>query len=287
MAKINVGDSLCEVSFSQFDIDDYQLFLQCKRLPESQVSYDWQTDTYRVTTPARFATFLTIEQQMERQPKWWKERQEIHIYIYALIDPLTNQVRYIGKSVDPVTRFQAHCNDSVETWRTNWIHSLAKRGARPILLLLDRLADSDDWQSAERAWIAFGRERGWPLTNCTDGGDGVVNLPPEIRQRMSQLWLGRKHKPESIVKIGAASKGRTHSEEHKRRMSEIMSQRVFTEQHRRRLSLGTRKLSDEQVREIRRRLNAGERQYAIARDYGVDKGTISNIKQGRFYADVK
>lgn len=53
------------------------------------------------------------------------------------------------------------------------------------------------------------------------------------------------------------------------------------------LSLAVRKLSDSQVREIRKRLTAGEKQYKLASEYHVDKGTISNIKRGICYGDVK
>jgi hypothetical protein len=55
---IAVEGSLAVVRFDRFDLAAYQTFLACKRLPESQVSYDWRTDSYRLTTPARFADRL-------------------------------------------------------------------------------------------------------------------------------------------------------------------------------------------------------------------------------------
>lgn len=50
-----IDGNLAVVSFDRFDLAAYQTFLACKRLPESQVGYDWRADTYRLTTPARFA----------------------------------------------------------------------------------------------------------------------------------------------------------------------------------------------------------------------------------------
>ena len=45
--------------------------------------------------------------------------------------------------------------------------------------------------------------------------------------------------------------------------------------------LSRRKLSDEQVEEIRLRLRDGDPQMVIAKDYGVDNTLISHIKAGR------
>jgi len=62
---------LAVVTFDRYDLDGYSLFLRCKTLPESQTAYDWETDTYRVTTPARFAPLLGVQdpgQQRERLP---------------------------------------------------------------------------------------------------------------------------------------------------------------------------------------------------------------------------
>lgn len=58
MTTVRVRDGLAAVTFERFDLDSYRLFLDCKRLPESQVSYDWQSDRYTLTTPARFAERL-------------------------------------------------------------------------------------------------------------------------------------------------------------------------------------------------------------------------------------
>lgn len=55
---IRIDGALAVVNFERFDLESYQTFLQAKKLPESQVSYDWQSDTYTLTTPARFADRL-------------------------------------------------------------------------------------------------------------------------------------------------------------------------------------------------------------------------------------
>ena len=147
------------------------------------------------------------------------------IYIYALVDPFTKQIRYIGKSVRPKERLTNHCNDKSVTWRTNWIQSILAKGKRPELLILQTLDDNEDWQLAESEWIKKAREMNWPLTNCTDGGDGLVNPPEEVRQKIITTWTGRKHSEETKILIGQASKGRKHTEEHKEHMRQIMTGR--------------------------------------------------------------
>jgi hypothetical protein len=206
------------------------------------------------------------------------------IYIYALIDPFTSEVRYIGKSIRPKERLQNHCNERSHCHRTHWLQSLKAKGARPIQQILQTLPDGAEWQPVERRWIAYGRAVKWPLTNSTDGGDGVPNLSGESKARMAATWRGRKHRPESLTKIGAASRGRVMPETAKQVMREKMQGRVITWGDK--ISQQVRKLAPDQVREIRARLRRGDKQYVIAADFGVDKGTISNIKRGLFYTDV-
>jgi GIY-YIG catalytic domain-containing protein len=206
------------------------------------------------------------------------------IFIYGLIDPFTDEVRYIGKSIRPKERLRDHCNDHSDCHRTHWIQSVRARGKRPRLVILEELSTDMDWQIVEQRWIAQARAAGWPLTNGTDGGDGVPNLCPEAKAKMIKAWKGRKHRPESLAKMAAASRGQRKSEASKQIMREKMRGRVITWADK--VSKGVRKLSDDQVREIRAALAAGEKQYVLAGRYSVDKGTISNIKRGLFYTDV-
>jgi hypothetical protein len=59
MTAVDVDDGEARVRFEAFDVDAYALFLRCKRLPESHIAYDWRSDSYTVTTSARFLPLLT------------------------------------------------------------------------------------------------------------------------------------------------------------------------------------------------------------------------------------
>lgn len=131
-------------------------------------------------------------------------------YIYGLFDPETGELRYIGKSDRPRGRLADQLNDRSNTHRCHWIQSLKGRGLTPVQRIIDSVPIGDDWQTVERAYIRGALAAGYPLTNATDGGDGVVGLSPESRARITAAWVGRKHRPESLVKIGNASRGRRH-----------------------------------------------------------------------------
>lgn len=53
------GDRM-RIRFDRFDIPAYRLFLKCKALPEMEVLYHRETETYSITAPARFASLLGV-----------------------------------------------------------------------------------------------------------------------------------------------------------------------------------------------------------------------------------
>lgn len=58
MSGVVVDGHEARVRFDSFDRTAYELFLRCKKLPESEVLYDPTDDTYTVTTAARYAHLL-------------------------------------------------------------------------------------------------------------------------------------------------------------------------------------------------------------------------------------
>ncbi len=203
-------------------------------------------------------------------------------YIYGLVDPESNEIRYIGKSIRPIERLQNHMNDKSKCHRAHWLQSLKSKGLKPELVIFESISGSDDWswQESEKYWIKRGKALGWPLTNNTDGGDGVVNLPAETREKMRKAWLGRKHKPETLIKLSQASKGRVKTQEMRDAMSLKMKGRVITWGDK--VSEATKKFSDAQIVQIKTRLDAGELGINLAKEYGVHRTTISKIKTGTY-----
>ena len=103
-------------------------------------------------------------------------------FIYCLICPKTNILKYIGKSKDPIKRLRSHLskNNLVEsTKKNNWLVSLLRENLIPIMEIIDEVPEKeiDYW---EKFYIELFKSYGLDLLNGTEGGDGYD-------------WTGRKH----------------------------------------------------------------------------------------------
>lgn len=110
-------------------------------------------------------------------------------FIYALIDPETNEIRYIGKSNLPKQRYNAHLRETSKNDKTRWIASLKSRGLKPILQILE-VVSLELWEVRECYWIAHYREQGYNLTNTRDGGGGTAHMAREIARKISTKLKG-------------------------------------------------------------------------------------------------
>lgn len=97
------------------------------------------------------------------------------VYIYALMDPRTAEVRYVGQTYDPRARYRSHLSPKLHqqhTHKARWVQSLITVGVYPKWRTLE-LVSVADRDIAERRQIARFRELGCKLTNATDGGYGT------------------------------------------------------------------------------------------------------------------
>lgn len=92
-------------------------------------------------------------------------------YIYALSDPRTCEVRYIGKTVNINKRLRSHLKDSLRrnTPVYAWIRKLASLNLVPLISLITECS-IDDWRQIEKDTIRRYRET-HKLLNLADGGD--------------------------------------------------------------------------------------------------------------------
>jgi len=132
-------------------------------------------------------------------------------YIYVLIDPITSETRYVGKSVYPKTRFSAHIYDAMnpissfypESHKNRWIRKLAEQNQKPQLLVIEETT-CEKSDEREIYWIKFyGRNS---LTNMTDGGgdknhfynwdiydhDKLKENIKRIRSKLCRRWIKRR-----------------------------------------------------------------------------------------------
>ena len=93
------------------------------------------------------------------------------VYIYGLKDPITKEIRYVGKTVNPKSRYQKHVknDDMCNRHKKAWINSLKRTGHKPEMVILEE-TDEKHWDARERYWIKTGLESEWPLVNILSGG---------------------------------------------------------------------------------------------------------------------
>jgi hypothetical protein len=193
-------------------------------------------------------------------------------FIYALTDPKTEAVRYIGYTANPKKRLYQHiyhCNGK-DSHKNSWIKKLLSEGNSPNLVILER--GDGPWQEREKYWIQHYRNLGVRLTNSTNGGDGACGLlvSEETRRKIGNQsreskryvnWInaaissnigrkqskeaiekrvakviGRKMSQETKDKIRAKALGRAVSEETKAKMSASHVGKVKSEETRKKLS---------------------------------------------------
>jgi hypothetical protein len=129
------------------------------------------------------------------------------IFIYALVDPFTFKVRYVGKTICPEKRYTRHLR-SGNPDKMAWIEGLRKRGFKPVFHILDVLKDDANWQERERLWITYFRESDCCLLNADNGGNGGRVITERTRQRMRVTHLGFRHSESTKEKLRLIVTGR-------------------------------------------------------------------------------
>ena len=131
------------------------------------------------------------------------------VYIYGLIDPVTDTIRYVGKSNNPARRFGYHMRTANDgTHRGNWIENLKKRNLSPRMIILEVASDAT-WKTAESYWISVYKKN---LTNLTTGGEGLHGITEVTRKRLSDSHKGKTISESTREKMRKASSGRRLSE---------------------------------------------------------------------------
>lgn len=121
-------------------------------------------------------------------------------FIYGLIDPITNEIKYIGRSSSGLRRPKAHWATSIlkkekNRYKKNWIQKILKNNLKPEIIVLESFEPCDHineiLNESEQFWIAYFSFIGAKLTNLTNGGGGI---------------LGLSHSNETKKKIGNSNK---------------------------------------------------------------------------------
>ncbi len=107
------------------------------------------------------------------------------VFIYGLINPITKQVKYIGKTHKFIEkRLSEHLEPKrliAKTYKNYWIKSLIKEGLKPEVILIKEV-EQDNWQFWEEYYISQYNN----LTNGTKGGDGLNKPTQEVKDKIGK-----------------------------------------------------------------------------------------------------
>lgn len=148
--------------------------------------------------------------------------------IYALSDPATDELRYIGMTEYLLQeRLKQHCFPShlkkAKDYRSQWITSLIQRGLKPKIELVEEVDTYEKMLAAEEFWITQFRALGFCLANYAPGGKASPNrgrpMSPETKMKLSIAKTGQKQDPAVAARIAAMRIGTKLSPETKARIS--------------------------------------------------------------------
>lgn len=111
---------------------------------------------------------------------------EIHqrpYFIYELIDPRTQTIRYVGITMDPKYRYVQHHNTGSQAneAKCDWINELVEQGLAPIMNILETVMEGEAAaRKQERHWIQTYVAQGIDLLNVQ--GMPVERHPVSKRQ---------------------------------------------------------------------------------------------------------
>lgn len=118
-------------------------------------------------------------------------------FIYALVDPRTNEVTYVGLTNNPNSRFQDHMsNFGTNIKKSNWIRQLRDEHLGPRMSILEIVDTKEAATEREKYWI----------NHYLSSGASLVNSEHTIPKQDAREDVWRVHIDESWVPMRQAAK---------------------------------------------------------------------------------
>lgn len=116
-------------------------------------------------------------------------------FIYTLSDPISGEIRYIGKANNPKKRVLDHIKEGKtinKSHKISWVKSLLNKGLFPIVEILDEVPISE-WEFWEQYWISQFKAWNFNLTNISPGGyNNNYKRSIRTKKKMRKSKLGCK-----------------------------------------------------------------------------------------------
>ncbi len=97
-------------------------------------------------------------------------------------------IRYVGKTTNLEKRLKRHLSKYYlkdDTYKNRWIKSELKQGHKIQIIILEEVSN-EVWEECEIKWIKNLKEKGFSLTNGTDGGEGLFLESGDIVQKRNE-----------------------------------------------------------------------------------------------------
>lgn len=159
------------------------------------------------------------------------------IYIYTLTDPITNEIKYCGKTNNLKIRLSGHMKEKKVIEKYNWIKNLKLKGLKPLLEVIDEV-DDNNWDFWEKYWISQLKTWGFDLLNKTNGGEYSVtgfHHTDEAKRKISNSQIGKKLSEEWRQNISIGRKCIKFSDEHRKNISNGVKN-IMTIEYRKKMS---------------------------------------------------
>lgn len=117
--------------------------------------------------------------------------------IYALVDPFTDKVRYIGFTRTTINnRLSGHKHDSLKrncnTKKAKWFRKCNLKGKLPYIILLEDNIPENLWKEKEDYYISQYSN----LTNQREGGCGII-----LDRKRTSIYRSTKPKMKPVVQL--------------------------------------------------------------------------------------
>ena len=122
--------------------------------------------------------------------------EKINYKIYKLIDPVSNEIRYIGLTFNTLKqRLGSHYSDPGKTHKCNWIRKLKSQGLKPIIESVEEnISSYEEVCEKEIYYIEYFKNIGCNLTNIEPGGGINKKISDETKKKMSISAKSRNFK---------------------------------------------------------------------------------------------
>lgn len=230
----------------------------------------------------------------------------MNFYVYSILDPrkpgtykygeleFLYEPIYIGKGKGNRLKEHLHSNRLKKNDFKNYkIKNILKENVRPIIIKLKESLVEQDAFAIEKEYISkIGRYPKGPLTNITDGGEGIAGLKhtQESLEKMSKTWFNKE--------TASWNKGLTMSEEHCKKQSESHFGRTLTVETKNKLSLirkgisksnkHKQKIKETLCKKIYKFISPNKEEFIVrnynqfAKDRNLSAGNICSLLQGKF-----